>query len=198
MITLPERPSPSSATPALLDFTVTLRPATGGPVQRVMRAGSRYRMEFTFPPMTASDAQVFISRLIEAKRRGEIVMPVPIVGRYQSAPGSPVVDGAGQAGTTLNVRGLVPGYLFEEGYWITIIDDDDQRYLYNVRESAPVAPDGTVTLRIEPPLRYPYLDGATINAAKPEIQGFIDGGEWSWSVEAAGITGISFVVEEAR
>lgn len=198
MITLPDEPSPSNVTPSVIDFGVTLRPATGGPVQKVTRPGSRFRMEYAFPPMEADVAQIFISRLIEAKRKGEIVMRVPIVGRYQGAPGSPVVNGAGQSGTTLSIRGATPGHLFREGYWITIIDQTGQRYLHNVRENAPVSSGGTATLKIEPPLRFPFLDGATINASKPEIQGFIDGGEWSWSVASAGITGLSFVIEEAR
>lgn len=198
MITLPHHPGPNNATPALIDYGVTLRPATGGPVQKVDRAGSRYRVEFSFPPMQSCDARIFISRLIEAKRIGELVMPFPLLGEDQGSPGSPVVDGAGQAGTSIKLRGLAPGHLFREGYWITIIDDNGQRYIYNVRENAPVGNDGKVTLRIEPPLRYPYLNGATVLAEKPEIQGFIDGGEWTWSIGAASIVGLSFVLEETR
>lgn len=197
MITLPASPGPSSATAALLDYGVTLRPATGGPTQKVSRAGSRYRIEIGLPPMPAADAQIFISRLIEAKRKGEIYLPFPLLGLNQGSPGLPVIDGAGQAGTSLALRNCNPGHLFKEGYWITLFDADGQRYLFNVRETIQVATDGTVTLRIEPPLRRPHPDGSTVLAAKPEIEGFIDGGEWSWSISAAGITGITFTVEEA-
>lgn len=198
MIRLPEFPSASNATPALLDYGVTLRPATGGPVQKVQRAGSRYRMEFNLPPMQADTARVFISRLIEAKRKGGLIMPMPLTRNRQGAPGSPVVNGAGQAGTTLLVRNTVPGHLWKEGYWIAIVDQTGQRYLHNVRENVATNGAGQAALRIEPPLRFPFLDGAQILASKPEIQGFIDGGEWSWSLEAAGITGITFTIEEAR
>ena len=198
MITLPSFPGPSDATPALIDFGVTLRPATGGPVQKIARAGSRYRVEFTFPPMKPCDARTFISRLIEAKRVGELIMPFPLLGLDQGSPGTPVVDGAGQAGTTLNIRNARPGHTFFEGFWIHIVDSEGDRYLHNVRDDAIVDAAGLASLRIEPPLRYPFVDGATIEAWKPEVQGFIDGGEWTWSVAAASIVGLSFTIEEAR
>ena len=195
MIELPDHLGPSSATPALLDFGVTLRPATGGPVQKVQRAGSRYRVEFTLPAMYADDARVFVSRLIEAKRIGHLVIPFPLA-ISQGAPGSPVVDGAGQTGTTLNIRGLIPGYLFREGYWLTIKDAYGQRYLFNCRSTVPADTNGEATIKIEPPLRVPHPDGAQILLANPEIEGFLDGGEWTWTISPTGITELSFTVEE--
>ena len=198
MIRLPDYPGPSSAVPSLIDYGVTLRPSTGGAVQKVSRAGSRYRVELTFPPMLPDDARVFISRLIEAKRTGLIAVRFPLLGINQGAPGSPVVDGAGQAGTSLNIRNVRPGHTFFEGFWISIFDATGQMYLHNVRANAVVGGDGKATLKIDPPLRYPFANGATIEAAKPELQGFIDGGEYSWSIAAASIVGLSVTIEEAR
>lgn len=197
MIELPALPAPNGVAPALLDFSLTIRPATGGPVQKVARPGSRYRIEVTFPPMQPDVARVFVSRLLEAKRTGGLVIEYPLLGVSQGSPGSPVVNGAGQAGTSLAVRGLTVGYPFQEGYWISIISAAGQHYLHNVRVPVTANGSGLATLTIEPPLRFPFADGATILVAQPKIEGFIEGGEWSWSIDVARHTGISFVLEEA-
>lgn len=197
VITLPEKPAPNGVAPALLDFGLTLRPATGGPVVKVSRAGSRFRIEVTFPPMVPAVARVFLSRLLEAKRAGHLRIEFPLLGESQGVPGSPVVDGAGQAGTTLKLRGLTPNYRAKEGYWLSIADATGQHYLENVRGMATAGADGKMTLTVEPPLRHPFPDGAQVFLAQPMVEGFIDGGEWSWSVDVARFSGISFTLEEA-
>jgi len=196
-IELPPKPAPNGMSPTLLDFGLTLRPATGGPVLKVGRPGSRFRIEFSFPRMVPDVARRFISRLLEAKRAGHLVLPLPLLGVNQGVPGTPVVDGAGQAGTTLALRGCTPNYLIKEGYWLTIVDASGQRYLYNSRTTTSADAGGNITFGIEPPLRHPFPDGATVKLAKPEIEGFIDGGEMSWSVDVARFTGLSVVIEEA-
>jgi hypothetical protein len=195
--TLPEKPAPNGVNPTLLDFGITLRPATGGPVAKVDRPGSRFRIEASFPPMVPSVARVFISRLLEAKRSGHLLIEFPLLGESQGSPGSPVVDGAGQAGATLRLRSLNPGYRIKEGYWLSIIDANGQHYLHNARSVVKVGGDGRAAFGIEPPLRHPFVDGARVLLAQPMVEGFIDGGEWSWSVDVARFSGISFLLEEA-
>src|SRR3546814_10400759 len=71
----------------------------------------------SFPPMLPSVSRIFIARLLKAKREG-LRIPYPLIDVPQGAPGSPVVDGADQSGTTINLRGLTPGYAAKEGYWL--------------------------------------------------------------------------------
>jgi hypothetical protein len=92
--------------------------------------------------MVPAVARVFISRLLEAKRVGRLLINFPLLGERQGSPGSPVVDGAGQAGATLKLRGLNPGYTIKEGYWLSIIDTNDQHYLHNARSMVRVGADG--------------------------------------------------------
>lgn len=197
MIELPALPAPNGVNAFLIDFGLTLRPATGGAVQRVGRAGSRFRVELTFPPMRGSDAKLFISRLIRAKREGGLRVDFPLLDVPQGSPGAPVVNGAGQSGTSLALRGLTPGYVFQEGYWLSLIDASGQPYLHNVTTGGTANGSGLVTLSVEPPLRYPFADGATALVAQPVVEGFIDGNEWGWSIDVARLYGLSVTIEEA-
>lgn len=197
MIVLPDGIQPSGIKLALIDYGLTLRPALGGAVQRVSRAGSRYRADVSFPAMKGSDARRLISRLLEAKRAGLLRITFPLLDETQGIPGAPVVDGAGQAGTSLNIRGLTPYYGFKEGFWLSILDAAGQPYLHNCRSNVVASSAGLATIAIEPPLRAPFANGATILLATPVIEGFVDGGEQSWDIDVERIYGMSVTIEEA-
>lgn len=196
MIELPNDPAPNGAQPSLLDYGMTLRPGTGAAVLRVDRKGSRYKSVISFPPMLPSVSRIFIARLLKAKREG-LRIPYPLIDVPQGAPGSPVVGGAGQSGTTINLRGLTPGYAAKEGYWLSIEDETGQHYLHNVSETARADGSGDLTLNITPELRWPFEDGATVHLAKPMIEGFVDGNEWSWAIPVNRLIAIEFTLEEA-
>ncbi|MGV1682900.1 hypothetical protein [Sphingopyxis sp. NJF-3] len=196
MIELPADPAPNGVQPTLLDFGMNLRPSTGAAVLRVDRKGSRYRLQVSFPPMLPSVSRIFVARLLKAKREG-LRIAFPLIDVPQGAPGSPVVDGAGQTGTSLAIRGLTPGYAAKEGYWLSIEDENGQHFLHNVSEAARADGSGEVTLNITPELRAPFLDGATVHLAKPMVEGFVDGNEWSWTIPVNKLVAIEFTLEEA-
>ncbi len=195
MVELPDCPAPNGAQPALIDFSLTQRPSTGAAVLKVHRKGSRYRAMISYPPMLPSVSRVFVSRLLKAKREG-LRIPYPLI-EPQGAPGNPVVNGAGQTGTTLNIRGLTPGYAIKEGYWLSIEDANGQHYLHNAGAAVRASASGTASLPISPELRVPFADGATIHLAKPMIEGFVDGNEWSWQIPLERFIAIEFPIEEA-
>lgn len=195
MIILPENPAPNGAVPTLLDFGFLQRPSTGAAALRVDRPGSRWRLQFSYPVMQADVARPYISRLTAAKTEG-LRIAFPLQGVSQGSPGSPVVDGSGAAGTSLPVRGLTPGYVAKEGYWLTIIDGDGVYYLHNVRATVAADSSGEATLSIYPMLRAPVADGDVILLAKPMVEGVIEG-DVSWNMELANlISGLTFVLEE--
>lgn len=195
MIELPENPAPNGVNPRLIDYGFTMRSPTGGSSLRLDRAGSRFAVEVSYPPMKADKARVFVSRLLEAKSQG-LRIEFPLLGVSQGNPGSPVVDGAGQAGKTLAVRGLTPGYVVKEGYWLSI-EQDGQHYLHNA--TAVVTADGTgdASLSITPALRVPFADGAVIHLAKPMIEGLVDGDAWSWQLPVNRLIALAVTIEEA-
>lgn len=198
MIELPDNPAPNGVSASLIDYSLTIRPATGGPVQKVGRPGSRFRAELSFPPMVGETARKFIARLLKAKREGELRVEFPLLDVPQGIAGSPVVDGAANAGTSLPLRSLTPFYVFKEGFWLSLVNAAGQPFLHNVTAPAVADADGNVTITIEPPLRFPFPDGATVLVERPVIQGFIDGGEMGWSINVARHYGLGVTIEEAE
>lgn len=196
MVELPDDPAPNGVEASLMDFGMVLRPATGAAVQRVNRAGSRFRVAVSFPPMQPDTARKFIARFQKAKREG-LRIPYPLLDLSQGAPGAPVVDGANPMGTTLPVKGLTPGYAIKEGYWLTLIDADGNRYLHCTTEAVMADASGDAELTIEPPIRAPLADESEILLAKPTIEGVVtDEVGWSLSVDRL-IRGGTVVIEEA-
>lgn len=197
MIELPDHYAPSAARVALVDFGFVQRPALGGAMARINRPGSRFQIELSWPPMRADDARVLIRRLTAAKAEGLRVL-FPLQGVSQGEPGaSVVVDGGGAAGTSLPLRGLTPHYAVKEGWWLTAIDADDNRYLHQV--AAPAAADGTgdVVLTVTPMLRAPLADGDVVLLAAPTVEGVVIE-DIGWEQSPGALTsGIGCVIEEA-
>lgn len=195
VIDLPPWAVPNAASPSFMDFGGVLRPSTGAGLLRVDRLGSRYKVKLSFPPFTdQAHGRVIVSRLIRAKRMGlrteyPLVCPQPLIDA--------VVDGAGQAGTTLNVRGLYAGQVVREGFWISIVKASGQHYLHNIAGEVGVGADGRVALPLSEMLRAPFADGDQVKLVRPMIEGIVDGDEQAWNLSIEHFVGIEFTVEEA-
>lgn len=196
MIELPSHPAPNAAQPELLDFGRTIEGALGGPSVRVNRPGSRFRVAVGFAPMEPEIADVFVARLIAAKEQG-LRIPYPQRQRGRGNPGSPVVDGAGQSGKLLALRNATVGHFFHEGGWISIQDAAGQHYLHNIRGAVGVGDDGKCLLPISPMMRVPFADGAAIHAARPMIEGVVEGESIAWRETEQHLVELSFVIREA-
>lgn len=196
MIELPESPAPNGVEVTLVDFGMVLRPASGAEILRVNRAGSRYRVAVSFPPMQPDVARVFMSRFQQAKREG-LRIDFPLLGMSQGAPGTPMVVGANPTGTTLPLDGLTPGYAIKEGYALNVIDAAGDRYLHFV--AAPVMADasGEAEIELTVPIRAPLPDNAVVLLGKPTIEGVVveDIG-WSLNVDRL-VRGATVTIEEA-
>ncbi|MDG6079749.1 hypothetical protein E3U23_11170 [Erythrobacter litoralis] len=195
MIELPDAPAPNGASPAMLDFGIDLVPPTGAAELRVDRPGSRFTIEVSFPPMEPEKARVFVSRLLEAKRKG-VRIPFPLLGVDQGIPGEPRIAGGGQAGTTIAMRGFVPGYVFKEGFWLSIENVEGQHFLHNCRSTGIAADDGRASMKIEPALRFPFADGAKVHLVEPMIEGRPVGTEWGWQIPVNRLIALSVPIRE--
>lgn len=183
MVELPDDTVPNGAEPFPIDFGYWLAPTSGAEELRVDRKGGRFGATFTLPPMRADKAKVVVSRLLAAFYGETLLVEYPLLDEPQGAPGSPVVDGAGQSGTTLEIRGLTPGYAIKEGFWLTIVDENGRGYLHNNRTPIMVGADGTATITVAPMLRWPFLDGATIRLAAPTMEGKVPAQPWQLPVD---------------
>jgi len=192
MITLPD--GPRTATASLIDKSLTQRSAGPGPTNRVLRKGSRYRVQISMGPFYSETARAYVADLIAAKSEG-LRISYPLQWS-QGGCGALQVDGAGQGGTTLNVKNGTPGFMIRKGYWFSIEDEDGRHYLHNVKSPVRIAEDGTADIVITPELRHPFLNNATVHMAKPMVEGFVEGNEWEWQISADMVTPIVFTLEE--
>lgn len=195
MILLPDDVVPNNASPSLVEFGGIIRPATGAETLNLRRNGSRFRVEMTLAPETGEARRVAVARLLAARNEG-LRVPYPLQRVNQSGAGTLVVNGGGQGGNAIALRGGTSGFQIREGWWLSIQRSDGRHYLHNVRSPMTIAEGGTVLLPISPNLRYPFADGATVNLTEPMIEGLVDGAI-SWNLQVGGIIdGIGFSIEE--
>lgn len=194
MIEFPHDLGPQSFTMRLVDFGGVMRPALGGAVTRVNRLGNRYAADVTMPPLEFERGRLFVSRLIRARSEG-LRMEIPLTLGKQGVPGvGATVDGAVAGGTSLAVKGVNPGWVAKEGYWLSVVKSG-QHYAHNICAQAVADGTGDITLTIEPELRVSLADGDVVNLARPMIEGFVEGDGWEWSLAHHAM--ISFTIEEA-
>ncbi len=170
-----------------------LRPAFGGPVQRLARKGSRFALDVTVPAMSATGCGI---ALIADLVRGEtetVILPVPDYvpgGLY----GTPLVNGAGQLGSSLVVDGLPANAVVAKGKFLSVIIGG-RRYLHMVTAQTTANGSGQATLPIWPMLRVATTDNAVVELATPMIEGFVAPGQ-DWSISRLRAVGVDFTVEE--
>lgn len=178
-VTLPHHRAVRTDKIHFVDFGGQLKPFMGGPVQTIMRLGSRWTIEFTVPPMlTEPLGRIWGARLVRAKIFGAL-MRWRQDGLVVGLPGSPVVDGGGQTGFTLALRGFRPGYAIREGQMFSLVSQN-RRYLYMAAGAMVADSAGRVALPIAPMLRTSPIDGDTAEFAAPMIQGSLSGNEVAW------------------
>lgn len=196
MIEFPGTIVPNSATFMLIDQGF-VQEGAGGLGDRIDRPGNHFACEIDFPPMVAEVARVFEARVTRAIRHG-LRVAIPLLTRNQGIPGLPVVDGDEPSGTTLPLRGLIPGYVVKEGYWLTIVEAaSGQRFAHKAAALGQVASDGTVAIEVEPPLRAPFADGDVVLLARPTIEGVLKTPpSWTLAIDQLVRNGARLTIEE--
>jgi hypothetical protein len=195
MIDLPDHPSPASAAPALMDFGAFLTPSLGGPVQRVERMGSRFKIACAMPPMLNPVlGRQWVARLLRGKQEGAR-MAWPMQGFDPGTPGDILVAAAGAAGRSLSIKAATPNYVFREGQFFSVVIAG-KHYLYMVTAETFASATGTATLSIEPMLRVSPPLNAVCHFGKPMVEGFIMGDGFQWEMALANFVGMSFELVE--
>lgn len=192
---LPKYPRPNRMGVDYLDFGIS---QTGASSLRVNKPGNRYRLTFSWAVETMEPeiAARFISRLKRGKRTDvqiDILLPQP-----QGSPGNPMVNGANQQGTAISVRGLTPGYMVRDDFWMTIIEANGNAYLHTAAEPVRANEAGEAIIQIEPPLRAPFPDGAQIEMARPYIKGELLGETFSYVYESLRRVPLSITIQERK
>lgn len=191
-LALPDWPWPAKMTPRLVTARADLTPAFGGDVQRINRLGSCYAFDIDLPVMTYEAAQGWSYIDDEtATCTLQIVQP----GLDTGAPGAPLVNGAGQSGTSLILDGLTPYYVVRNRQWLSI-ETAGRLYAYRAKGEAIANASGQVTVTLETMLRAVHADNDPVELAAPRIEGFCSVPEGAWAVDTAGHVALSFTIRE--
>lgn len=166
--------------PRMIDFGGQLRPPLGGEVQTLMRLGTRHAIDITIPLMRSEpDGRIWSAKLRMAKLYGAL-WQYRQDGLKIGIPGAPVVDGSGQTGSQILLKGFTPHYVIRMGQAFSMIRAG-RRYLYFAAANAVAGGDGKVTLPIFPMLRKITVDGDVCEFAAPILQGSLSGNEVAWT-----------------
>lgn len=136
-------------------------------VQRVALGGSRWRADYSLPPMKRDRAAVwkaFFDQLEGGANTFYGYDPDNVRPRGL-ALGTPLVNGASQTGSTLNIDGCSAGLLFLRAGDYFSVNGEYKR----VTADATANGSGQVTLQFKPALRNSPADNAVIVVDRPTV-----------------------------
>ena len=177
-VVLPTSPGFVSMTHRLITTRTENRPATGSSESRFARMGSRYAFDFETEPLTPEEAMDW--SIIETEA-GTCVVTIPQVDFDTGAPGAPLVNGAGQSGTSLMLDGLTPRYVIRRGQWLNITTGG-LIYLYRAAAEAIADGAGNVTVTLQTLLRAPHGNNDVVELGQPKVEGFVTLPDDAWSI----------------
>lgn len=191
--TLPTSPGAIEFTPRLITSRTENSPAFGSSDQRFARMGSRYAFDVVLEPQDSLSAMDWIDIESESET---CVWPVPLIDLEPGTVGAPVIDGAGQTGSTVNLSGLTPHLFIRKGQWLSVITSS-RRYLYRARETVVADASGDVALPLCTLLRVPHADGDVVELAEPKIEGFVTLPDDAWRIQGEDrLIRLSFTIKE--
>lgn len=158
----------------------------------IPRKGGRYTVSFAFGPYTADQGRVMVARLIAGKQGG-VRVKLPLL-HSQGSPGTPLLNGAVTTGRTIAIDGLTPGYVIQEGYWLSLVKSG-QHFLHSVGTGATANGSGQATIELNELLRTNFADNTVVNLAEPQVEGLLQG-DWGFGFDVNRVIPIEFTLKE--
>jgi hypothetical protein len=196
VIVLPPLPLPSTMDMGVKSNALDLTPQMGGPTIRVNRLGTRFNLKFNAREMNVTQALNYLSNLNQGLA-SPVRMSVPQPTFTYGVPGTPVVNGANQSGSSLALHGFTPGYVIQKGQLFSFSTAGNY-YLHQVTTMETANGSGVVTVPIFPMLRISPADGDGCQFDTPQIQGWLDGNVQNWTLSAANSVSFSFSITEGQ
>lgn len=182
-----------SAEPTIVSSAIDQRSATGSNRQKGLRKGSHYAYEFALEPLSHAEALDWLDLRNEADT---VIVEVPQMGLEIGSPGTTRVDGSGQAGTSLEIKGFTPSYAVRKGQAFNHIGSDGVRRIYVADADVIADVSGKATVPLETMLNWPPLNNDVIDFAEVQIEGFASVEKGSFLLDGDGWHRIRFTVEE--
>lgn len=165
---LPSDPGPRVMTPRPISARGEMKPASSGPVTRVLRPGTRWAWDIEMPAMTYPESLAWDDLLSEDETVVmDILQPDLVIGEL----GLPRINGVGQAGRLLLLDEVEPGYVLRKGQWLSV-PVDGQIYAYKSSAAAVAAGNGTMVVPLRTMLRRAPVDSALVEIAAPKAEGY--------------------------
>jgi len=193
-IDLPPLTDHAECEPYVVSAGGVLKSPVGGVAMAIGRLGDRMGLDVTLPSMLEADARLWRARRSAARALATTVRLVWPQEELE-AFGVITVNGAGQAGMTLNITGGTAGKTVPEGAAFSVTDGV-RHYVYMARADL-VLTGGALALPITPMIRRAPSNGSAVNFAAPVLEGHIEG-EIRWSIQNQQAGPISFKIEENR
>ncbi len=192
---LPALPRAAEIEPEIPDASARVSPTTGaGASQTILRPG-RCAVSVTIGDLSEAGAAAWLAAQLRHKTEGGAVRLIwPRLG-VAGLPVAAVVDGAGQAGSLLAIRGLTPGSTLPTFTPFSFIKNG---VVYMHRTTSEVVADGAgrVIVTIGPMLRASPADGTALAFTEPMIEGDLDPGPIKWSVKRLRFHTVTFKISE--
>ena len=162
--------------------------------------GQRWEAEVQLPPMQRADAEQWIAFLLSMNgMAGTFKMGDPLGASPRGAVGgTPVVNGAGQTGSSLSIDGCSPsvtGWLKAGDY--VMLGAENTATLHKVLQDVDTNSSGETSLDLWPNIRQAPEDGASITTSNTYGRWRLNSGEQDWNINNASHFGITFACIEA-
>jgi hypothetical protein len=138
----------------------------------------------------------WLSRLIQAKQDGGR-MAWPLMDLNPGGPGSVLINGAGQDGSTLNLDGFTPDYVIREGQFFSVVTSGTH-HLYMAAAETIANGSGHAALPISPMIRVQHADNDVCHFGAPMIEGFVQGEVFQWNWAVTNIASLQFEIHERK
>lgn len=161
----------------------------------ILAEAPRWTAQVKYPPIIGQNAMRPWRAALAMMQGRAGTFRLPAFEAYQpisyGADGPPAVDGAGQIGNVVRLRGFCRGTVLRTGWFITIADR-----LHQVVAETIVGADGKVSVKVIPYVAG-YADGAPVEAGGPYALMSLTDDEAGWTVGAGQKYDIAFNCEEA-
>ena len=171
--------------------------------QVVKHQGERWKASVSLPPMLRDNAEPWVAFILSLRGpTGTFLLGDPNCkfpqGSAKTTAGTPVVNGAGQTGSSLDISGLptsVTGYI-KAGDYIQL-GAYSTATLHKVLVNVDTNSSGQATLEIWPAIRTAPASGATITLNNTVGKFRLSGNVQQWQINDISSYGITFDCVEA-
>lgn len=171
----------------------SLEPTFGGDESLIRRLGTKHEIVVNVPSIASSCCGPELVAALAVGKSAGVLLPIPEPKVPDLPYGSPLVAGAGQLGSSLEVDGLTPQVAIPAGKWLSVTVSG-RRYAYYTTAEVIADAAGEATLPIYPMIRRSAANNAPVELAEPYIEGRVIMSDRD--VRRVGAMSFSFTVRE--